>query len=142
MAYEIPQQLQYEEKIIFGLTFKQLIYAIIFGIPALFIFFKTGWNFFIRLGLLVTLVCIGCLFMFFEFSSYMNDFLEWIRFREVWLMQDNMIQFIGIEKIEDGAIYVWKNKKPTKRLSKEERRAISEKISDLRDNSDKLHDKK
>src|SRR3989344_2951282 len=30
MAYEIPQELEYKEKIIFNLTFSQLVYAIIF----------------------------------------------------------------------------------------------------------------
>ena len=34
MAYQIPQQLEYKEQIIFGLTLRQVIYAIIFGLLA------------------------------------------------------------------------------------------------------------
>jgi len=30
MSYKIPQQLGHKEKIIFGLTFEQLLYAVIF----------------------------------------------------------------------------------------------------------------
>ena len=35
MAYEIPQQLEHKEKIIFGLTFTQLGWAMLFGLIAL-----------------------------------------------------------------------------------------------------------
>ena len=34
MAYEIPQKLEYNEKIAFGLTFKQLAYALFFSFIA------------------------------------------------------------------------------------------------------------
>jgi hypothetical protein len=40
MAYEIPQKLEYNEKIMFGLTFNQLGYFFLFGAIGLFIFFK------------------------------------------------------------------------------------------------------
>ena len=40
MSYEIPQQLEYKEKIIFGLTFSQLLYALIFSPLALAFLFK------------------------------------------------------------------------------------------------------
>ncbi len=42
MAYEIPQQLEYQEKIMFGLTFGQLGYLFLFGAIGLIIFFKTN----------------------------------------------------------------------------------------------------
>ncbi len=35
MAYEIPTQIAYKEKILFGLTFEQLVIASIFLVPAL-----------------------------------------------------------------------------------------------------------
>ena len=121
MSYEIPQQLQYEEKIIFGLTFKQLVYAIIFILPALIIFLKSDWNFYLKLGTCVTLIGIASLFMFFEFSSYLKDFFTWLKFRKVWLMEPKMIQFLGIEKIENGVVYVWKTKKPIRKISKQKK---------------------
>ncbi|MDP2909182.1 MAG: hypothetical protein Q8N77_05230 [Nanoarchaeota archaeon] len=31
MSYEIPQQLEYQEKVVFGLTFSQLAWAMLFG---------------------------------------------------------------------------------------------------------------
>ena len=56
MPYEIPQKLQYEEKIIFGLTFRQLIYAAIFIVPALFIFLKTNLNIYLKIIIAFTLL--------------------------------------------------------------------------------------
>jgi hypothetical protein len=44
MAYEIPQQLEYKEKIMFGLNFKQLAYLFVFAPIVVFIAFKTSLN--------------------------------------------------------------------------------------------------
>ena len=112
MPYEIPQQLQYEEKIIFGLTFKQLIYAAIFMFPALFIFLKTDWDIYVKSVILVILLGIASLFIFFNLFSNLRNFMSWVKFREAWLLQPKMIQFLGIEKIDKGVVYVWKTKKP------------------------------
>lgn len=111
MPYEIPQQLQYEEKIIFGLTFKQLLYAAIFIIPALAIFLRTKLDIFLKIGIGIILVGIASLFMFFNFASYMKDMLSWLQFREVKLMDPKMIQFLGIKKIDKEVVYVSKTKK-------------------------------
>ena len=133
MPYEIPQQLKYEEKIIFGLTFKQLVFAVIFIFPALFIFLKTSWNMYVKVTLGALLIGIAFLFMFFDFFNYLKDLISWLKFREAWLMEPKMIQFLGIETIKNSAIYIWKTKKPVqkKKLSKDEKRKLSEKISNL-----------
>ena len=115
MPYEIPQQLQYEEKIIFNLTFRQLMYAAIFVVPALLIFLKTNWNLYVKLTIGTILIGFGSLFMFFNFASYLRNIIEWYKTRELLLMDAKMIQFLGIEKIENGVIYVWKAKKPVKK---------------------------
>ena len=111
MPYEIPQQLQYEEKIIFGLTFRQLFYAAIFLVPSLFIFFKTRLDIYIKATIIAFLLGIASLFMFFNFASYMKDMLSWLQFREVKLMDPKMIQFLGIKKIDKEVVYVSKTKK-------------------------------
>jgi hypothetical protein len=118
MPYEIPQQLQYEEKIIFGLTFKQLVYALLFASPALIIFFKTNWNIYVKASITTIFLGLACLFMFFNFSSYFKNLISWARFREISLMDPKMIQFLGIEKIENGVVYVDKNKKPVEKRTK------------------------
>ena len=106
MAYEIPQQLQYEEKIIFGLTFKQLFYGVIFLLPSLYIFMKTGFGLYIKLFLGTLLIGIACLFMFFGFEAYIRNMLSWLKFRKASHMDPKMIKFLGIKKIENGVIHV------------------------------------
>ena len=112
MPYEIPQQLQYEEKIIFGLTFRQLIYAAIFLVPSLIIFFNTNLDIYIKASISAMLMGTASLFMFFNFSGYLKNIWSWFKFREITLMEPKMVQFIAIEKIENGVVYVNKAKKP------------------------------
>ena len=64
MGYEIPQKLQYEEKIIFGLTFKQLAYAALLILPAILIFLKTNINIYAKAVIAAILSGIAFLFMF------------------------------------------------------------------------------
>lgn len=118
MPYEIPQKLQYEEKIIFNLTFKQLIWALLLILPALLIFLKSNLTFYLRLLISVQLVGVALLFMFFNLTSYIKNLVLWLRFLNVWILEEKMIQFLGIEKIENGAVYVWKTKKPVKKRKK------------------------
>ena len=110
MAYEIPQKLQYEEKIIFGLTFKQLAYAMLLILPAILIFLKTDINMYAKLAIASILSGLAFLFMFFDFSSYSKNMISWIKTREMWFMDGKMQNFLGIEKIEKGVLYVRKNK--------------------------------
>lgn len=111
MTYEIPQQLQYEEKIIFGLTFKQLLYAAIFIVPSIILFLKTELDIYIKAVITTFLIGLACLFMFFNFSSYLKNMITWFKFREVSIMDSKMIEFLGIEKIENGVVYVGKTRK-------------------------------
>ncbi len=108
MSYEIPQKLQYEEKIIFGLTFKQLVYALIFLMPALFICMKTNWHIAIKGTIATLLIAIACLFMFFDFQSYLKNIFIWFKFREAFFMDKKMKEFIGVTKVENGVIYARK----------------------------------
>ena len=110
MAYEIPQQLQYEEKIIFNLTAKQLGYASATILPAFLIFLKSGLGFYIKIIIGAALIGIGSLFMFFDFSSYLKNLLAMAMFREVNAKDKKMMGFLGLNKIKDGIIYV--NKTP------------------------------
>lgn len=111
MSYEIPQQLQYEEKIIFGLTFRQLFYAALFVIPCLIIFFKTKIDIYIKVVISAILLGIASLFMFFGFSNYISNILNWTKFREMHITDPKMIQFLGISKIQNGVVYVSKAKR-------------------------------
>lgn len=80
--YEIPQQLEYKEKIVFGLTFRQLAYALGFAVFILLIF-QTGVNFYVKFVFSMPFVCLAVGFMFFDLESKARDWIIWYRFKEV-----------------------------------------------------------
>jgi type IV secretory pathway VirB4 component len=80
--YEIPQQLEYKEKIVFGLTFRQLAYALGFAIFILLIF-KANINFYSKFVLSMPFVCLAVGFMFFNLEGILKDWIIWYKFREL-----------------------------------------------------------
>ncbi len=108
MPYEIPQELQYQEKIIFGLTFKQLAYAFLFGPAALAIFFKTNINLYARIFLTLIPSGLAIMFMFFNLAEHMKNWIGWIRFRNIKegdkKTDKKLQQYIEIKNIEDNCI--------------------------------------
>jgi len=80
--YEIPQQLEYKEKIVFGLTFEQLIYALIF-LPIVLIFFRMNLLLPIKIFLISIPVSLAGGFMFFDLSSKIKNWYWWYKFREI-----------------------------------------------------------
>jgi len=80
--YEIPQQLAYKEKIVFGLTFEQLMYALIF-LPIAIIFFKMNIQLPVKIFLIAIPVSLAGGFMFFDLLSKIKDWYWWYKFREI-----------------------------------------------------------
>src|SRR3989344_3086131 len=113
MTYQIPQQLQYKEKIMFGLTFKQLAYASIFGFIA-FVFFKIipYWQVGFVVALSFTLLGLG--FIFFDFDARVKDYWYFFKFKEVILTKElkkSFFDFLGIKDIIENCIINAKDKK-------------------------------
>ena len=82
MAYEIPQELEYKEKIVFGLTFEQLIYLLFFGFIILAILFKLGLNQELKIFLSTLVGVLAICFMFFNIRQKIKDFWDWYKFKE------------------------------------------------------------
>ncbi|MBI2666894.1 PrgI family protein [Candidatus Woesearchaeota archaeon] len=79
MSYEIPQQLEYKEKIIFGLTFSQLLWAIIFLPIALALLLKTPFTMPYRISLSLLPCGIAAVFMFTNLPKQLKNWLKWLR---------------------------------------------------------------
>ncbi|MFA5953331.1 MAG: DUF87 domain-containing protein [Candidatus Pacearchaeota archaeon] len=106
--YEIPQQLEYKEKIVFGLTFPQLAYAFVF-FPFVFSFlFKINANIYTRifLALIPTLLAVG--FMFFDLSQHLKNWYFWLKTRK--LKEDKLKKVLEIGEIKDNLIHYNKKK--------------------------------
>jgi len=81
--YEIPQQLEYKEKIVFGLTFKQLAYALLF-FPIIFVLlFKIDAPLTVRIILAIFPVSIAVGFMFFNLSTLVKNWYTWFKLRDL-----------------------------------------------------------
>tara|TARA_Y100000310_G_C20605770_1_gene775390 strand:- start:977 stop:1309 length:333 start_codon:yes stop_codon:yes gene_type:complete len=109
MAYEIPQKLQYEEKIVVGLTLKQLVYATVFLLPTVLIV-KGSSHLYVKLILSTTLLILAFLFIFCDFQKHLINFYFWLEFRQASISSPNMKLFLGVKKIEKGIIIVRKIK--------------------------------
>jgi conjugal transfer ATP-binding protein TraC len=110
MSYQIPQQLKYSEKIMFGLTFKQLSYAFIFGVFALIML--RGIKHEILRFVFASIPCfIGICFMFFNFDAMLKDYWVFLRSKNMIKGSPKLERFIGVKEIRDNLIINSKNKK-------------------------------
>jgi hypothetical protein len=93
--YEIPQQLEYKEKIVFGLTFEQLMYAMIF-LPIAIIFFRMNIPLPAKVFLILIPLSFAGGFMFFDLMSKIKNWYLWYKFREI-KEQAKMKKLFGAE---------------------------------------------
>jgi len=106
MTYEIPQSLQYTEKIIFDLTLVQLLYAAVFGLPAFLIYAKLHFSLYVRIGLALIPVCIGLMFMYLDLWRKISDFWEFFKFRKATLFDRAMKRYLKLNAVENSCYHV------------------------------------
>jgi type IV secretory pathway VirB4 component len=104
MAYEIPQQLEYKEKIMFGLTAKQLGYAFLFALFMAIIFFKSSINFYLKIFICINLSALAVGFMFLNLGYYLKAWSVWIRNRKIE-KPDKLAKFLPVQEIKDNIIF-------------------------------------
>lgn len=110
VTYEIPQQLEYKEKIIFGLTFGQLLYAVIFSPVALAILFKLPAPLSVRITLALIPSGIACVFMFTNIPKQIKNWVKWQGWKEFDITHPKMKEYLNVEKIEEEVLYLkWEN---------------------------------
>jgi len=103
VAYEIPQKLQHKEKIIFGLTFSQLAWALLFGSIVLIILMGKG-SFTVKFSLALIPALLGVLFVFFDVAKWFSYLREFFSFRSAIITSPKMSKLIGFSRIEDGVV--------------------------------------
>jgi type IV secretory pathway VirB4 component len=110
MSYEIPQQLEYKERVVFGLTFSQLAWAMLFGLPAVSVFFKSHINLYVKSAVVIVLCVVAVCFMFFNASRFLLDFWAWFRFRKAVNGSPKLEKFVGVKDVKDNLILTNNNK--------------------------------
>jgi hypothetical protein len=81
--YEIPQQLEYKEKIVFGLTFIQFAYALLFFPIVFSLLFKINVSIELRIILAIIPALLAVGFMFFDLSTLIKNWYTWFKLREL-----------------------------------------------------------
>ncbi len=102
MSYEIPQQLEYQEKIIFGLTFRQLLYAIIFLPIALALLFKVPLDLPYRVTLSLIPSGLAILFMFTNIPKATVNWVKWLLSQN--LNEEKIKQFLNLKEIKNDVL--------------------------------------
>ena len=110
MAYEIPQQLEYKEKIMFGLTFKQLAYLFLFAPTILFIVFRTDLHIAIKAFLCANLGALAIGFIFLNLDQHIRNWLHWYKSRKIE-KPHRMAKFIPIKEVKNDFIITHDNKR-------------------------------
>lgn len=106
MSYEIPQSLQYKEKIVFNLTLDQLLYATCFGIASFLVYAKTPFNLPARVSLALIPASIGLMFMYWNLWQKISDFHAWFKFRQATMFDDRMKKYLKLNAIEQSCYHV------------------------------------
>lgn len=107
MAYEIPQNLKYQEKIAFGLTFPQLLWLSVFGCIAGTVFLKTNLDFSIKITIALALCGIGAGFAFFDFTEKISAFRVFQKsIRGAGYFDPKIKSFVDVAKIEFETIFL------------------------------------
>ena len=110
MTYQIPQQLEYKEIIMFGLNFEQLLYAFIFSSMSIILFRKID-NLIIAVPLIVVCSSLGIGFVFLNFSKLIKNYWVFLKFQNLKLGDPKLERFIGIKDIQEDYIITSKGKK-------------------------------
>ena len=107
--YEIPQQLEYKERIVFGLNFSQLAYALVFFPIVFSILFKLDLPIEARVILSLIPASLAVGFMYFDLLSKLKDWHSWYNLREI-KDPEKINSVFELGQIKDNYIF-YKNKK-------------------------------
>jgi len=104
MAYEIPQVLKYEEKIILGLRLRQMMCflpVIVIGVSM----FKSGFSLSVKIIVTSFVGVIGGSCAFFRLEEILGKFISfYTRKKEIGYLDEKMSEFIGVKDIAGDTI--------------------------------------
>lgn len=112
MPYEIPTEIEYEERLLGPLTVKQSIYAIIAGtISVYLLFFSSGLNILLKLFILIAVDGIAVGVIFFDLDKYVVNYIGFLRgSRAVSWISPAASRLLGIKDIKADSVFL-KNRK-------------------------------
>lgn len=110
MSYEIPQQLEYKEKIMFGLTFKQLGYLGLFAPMILILFFKSSLHMAIKIPIMALIAGFAIGFIFLDLDKHLRNWYSWYMTKNITLTH-KLESFSQVKEIENDLIITQDDRK-------------------------------
>ncbi len=108
MPYEIPTDIQYEERLLGPLTTKQSIYAVICGGITIYLFFFAG-EMNTAIKLIISFVALGIAVgvIFFEIDRYVINYIGFMRQdRSVSWISPAASRLLGIKEIKADSVFL------------------------------------
>lgn len=109
MSYEIPQPLQHQEQIMFGLTAKQLFYAAAGIFPSLVLVKVT--SLYISIPLSILMLSISTVFMFFDGEKWVKAGYKHLRLKSSSFSDKQFKKLLVIKEVNDGIASIEGNQK-------------------------------
>jgi len=107
MSYDIPDKIQYREKIVFGLDWRQLGIAVLFGFLAVLAYRLLPLSGDAKLVAPAVFVCIGAVFVFFKLENpFFDRKAYYSNLRRGGGLDKHVQAFIGVRKVENDTIYL------------------------------------
>lgn len=107
MAFEIPQNLKYEEKIVFGLTLKQFAWIALFGILAAIVYLKTGLDFYLKAVISLVLAGLGLGFAFLDLFGHLKTLNAYRgSIRQAGYLDSKLESFVDAKSIDQDTIFL------------------------------------
>lgn len=107
MGYEIPKNLQYEEKILFNLSIWQALWIGLFGFLITTIFYQVPIAFEFKAAISIVLGILGLGFAFLDFYSHTKNIAGFlVQPRQMGYTDKRMEKFLDVKKIENDSIHL------------------------------------
>ena len=104
MSYQIPPPLQHKEKIIFGMTFSQLAYALPAFLLIFLIIFKTNLPIQFTGTIATVIALVTSSFIFFDAKNKLQNLINHFLTREVEVNSDKLKQIVNIDKVKGDEV--------------------------------------
>jgi len=110
LAYEIPKNLKYEEKILFNLSIWQALWVGLFGVLVVIIFFRTPLIFEIKVVVGIFLGLLGIGFAFLDLKKHLQTVLGFfLKPRQAGYLDKKVNNFLDVKKIGDDTVFLKDN---------------------------------
>lgn len=107
MAYEIPQELKYEERIIFGLTLQQFAALAVAGLVGAFVFFRTPLILPLRITVVFVLAFFGLGFAFFDFKGKLANLFNFFgKTRNSGYLDEKTKKFVAVKDVKNNMLFL------------------------------------